>query len=381
MSRHVSVPSAGVDHHREEEMMQKKEGNAIIYCDGALTTTNGKTAHGLLRRSERYDILSVVDASNAGASTGEILRGCRFDVPILKSVKEAVAGAEAMDITATHLIVGLAPDGGRLPASAREHLKQAVLLGLHIVSGLHDFLLGDRELSILARDRGVDLIDIRRTPERNKLHFFSGKIETISTPRIAVLGTDSAVGKRTTAWMLVDAYRAAGVTAELVGTGQTAWLQGARFGVVFDALINDFVSGEIEHAVWSAWNAAHPEVIVVEGQGSLMNPAYPGGLEILAAARPACIVLQHAPGRREYDGFPGYRIHPIQTQIQALELISGRPVVAVTVNPEGISEGEIDLVCKAVAEETGLPVVEPIRHGVGAVVDAVRSCIATDLYE
>ena len=95
---------------------------------------------------------------------------------------------------------------------------------------------------------------------------------------MAVLGTDSAVGKRTTAWLLVDAWRAAGLKTELVGTGQTAWLQGARQSLILDSLINDFVAGEIEHAVWSCWHDNGAEVIVLEGQGSLMNPAYPGGL-------------------------------------------------------------------------------------------------------
>jgi uncharacterized NAD-dependent epimerase/dehydratase family protein len=94
---------------------------------------------------------------------------------------------------------------------------------------------------------------------------------------VALLGTDSAVGKRTTAWILKDALEAAGFSAELVGTGQTAWLQGVRYGIILDSLINDFVAGEIEHAVWTAYTERRPDVIIIEGQGSLMNPAYPAG--------------------------------------------------------------------------------------------------------
>jgi uncharacterized NAD-dependent epimerase/dehydratase family protein len=122
-----------------------------------------------------------------------------------------------------------------------------------------------------------------------------------------VLGTDSAIGKRTTAWRLVEALDTAGISAALVGTGQTAWMQGVPHGIVLDSLINDFVSGEIEHAVCEAWQDGHPRVIVLEGQGSLMNPAYPGGFELLAAGRPEVVVMQHAPARKEYDGFPGSR--------------------------------------------------------------------------
>jgi uncharacterized NAD-dependent epimerase/dehydratase family protein len=353
-------------------MKTKWEGNAVLYCDGALKTTNGKTAHGLLRRSERFRISSVVDAASAGEPVGAIVRGARFDVPIFATIKEAVKHAEASDTPLTHLIVGLAPDGGRLPEAAREHLRQAISYGLHIESGLHDFLNDDKALVILARTNGVMLTDLRKTPDKRSMHFFSGKIEQVNSPRVAVLGTDSAVGKRTTAWLLVDAYRASGMRAELVGTGQTARLQGARFGVIFDSLVNDFVSGEIEHAVFSAWREVDPDIIIVEGQGSLMNPAYPGGFEIMAAARPNCIVLQHAPARKEYDGFPGYALHPLKTQIAALELISGKPVVAVTVNGEHLTDAEIDAACRAISDDTGRCAVAPLIHGVEAVVEAIR---------
>jgi uncharacterized NAD-dependent epimerase/dehydratase family protein len=215
------------------------------------------------------------------------------------------------------------------------------------------------------------LRDVRKPPPRSELHGFTGKIEQVKSRVIALLGTDSAVGKRTTAWMLVDALRAAGHSAEMIGTGQTGWMQGARFGIVLDSLVNDFVAGELEHACWRAWTEAKPDFLVVEGQGSLMNPAYPGGLEILAATRPECIVLQHAPARVEYDGFPGYPMHPLDHQIHALELVSGRPVIAVTVNQESLVGDQIDAACRQIEETTGLPTCAPIRHGVARVVEAL----------
>ncbi len=97
------------------------------------------------------------------------------------------------------------------------------------------------------------LRDIRRPPDRKDLHFFSGKIEKVDSLKVALLGTDSAVGKRTTAWILVKALNDLGIKTELIGTGQTAWMQGAQYGIILDSLVNDFVSGEIEHAVWHAW--------------------------------------------------------------------------------------------------------------------------------
>jgi uncharacterized NAD-dependent epimerase/dehydratase family protein len=171
------------------------------------------------------------------------------------------------------------------------------------------------------------------------------------------------VGKRTTAWLLTDALEKAGYRAQMIGTGQTAWMQGAKYAIILDALVNDFVSGEIEHVVWTAWQEASPDVMIVEGQGSLMNPAYPGGFEILAAARPDVVVLQHAPARKDYDGFPGYPIHPLKKQIEAVELLSGKPVVAITVNHEDLDLREVPSVCRKITAEVGLPAVDVLREG------------------
>ena len=339
------------------------EGNAIVYCEGAFGTTNGKTAHGLIRRSRRYKVLAVVDSVQAEKDAGEVLDGRFAGIPIEKDVMSAYRNALAADLEPTHLVVGLAPDGGRLDPAARSDIRRAIRLSLNVDSGLHDYLSDDVEIAAVAEDYGVTLRDVRKPPSLSKMHFFSGKITEVESFKVAVLGTDSAVGKRTTAWMLVDALAELGLKSELVGTGQTAWLQGARYGIVLDSLVNDFVAGEIEHAVWTAWTERLPEVIVLEGQGSLMNPAYPGGYELLAAGRPDVVVLQHAPARKEYDGFPGHRLHSLDHQIKAIEVVSGRPVVAITINHEDLAKSEIEATCDEISREIGLPVFDVLTHG------------------
>jgi uncharacterized NAD-dependent epimerase/dehydratase family protein len=275
------------------------------------------------------------------------------------------------------LVVGLAPDGGRLDAKPRNDVMEAIRLGLNVDSGLHDFLSEDREIADLAERHGVRIRDIRKPPSRDALHFYSGKIEQVTALKVAVLGTDSAVGKRTTAWVLSDALQARDRKVELIGTGQTAWMQGVRYGIILDSLINDFVSGEIEHVVWKAWKETMPDIIVIEGQGSLMNPAYPGGFEILAAGRPDVVILQHAPARKEYDGFPGYPIHPLETQIQAIEILSGKPVIAITVNHENLApETTIDA-CANITTATGLPACDVLLSGAGMVIDALNDYLVS----
>jgi uncharacterized NAD-dependent epimerase/dehydratase family protein len=352
-------------------MTQFPEGNAIVYCEGAFGTTNGKTAHGLVRRTARYRVLSVVDSRCCDRDAGQLLDNRTTDIPVVSDVATAIENAAARGHRATHLVIGLAPDGGRLPEFVREDIKQAMVAGLHVDCGLHDFLSEDGEMAELARQHDVQIRDVRKPPPRSELHGFTGKIEEVTSLKVAVLGTDSAVGKRTTAWILVDALTAAGHSAELIGTGQTAWMQGARYGIILDSLINDFVSGEIEHAVWTAWREARPAALVLEGQGSLMNPAYPGGYEILAAARPEVVVLQHAPARVEYDGFPGYAMHPLDVQIQAIELISGKPVVAVAINHEGLSGDEIPTVCAEIEKEIRRPVCDVLTDGADRIVQVL----------
>ena len=131
------------------------------------------------------------------------------------------------------------------------------------------------------------------------------------------------------------------------------------------------MSGEIEHAMWSAWNDEHPDVIIIEGQGSLLNPAYPGGYEILAAARPDVVVLQHAPTRTYYDGFPDHPIHPLDRQILAIQVVSDSPVVAITVSHENLTKSETTEICMDIARRTGLPTCAPLREGLGEVLRAL----------
>ncbi len=352
--------------------MKPLDGYAIVYCEGAFNTANGKTAHGLVRFTNRYHVMSVVDSRYAGKDAGTVLDGKKKGVAVFANVQDAIDDAVDRNNPATHFVIGIAPDGGRLKPEGRQAVINAIRAELHVDSGLHDFLSKDPYLKKLADDKGVVIRDIRKPKSRKDLHFFSGKIEEVTSKKIAVLGTDSAIGKRTTAWLMVQAFQNAGLKVEMIGTGQTAWMQGAEYSIVLDSLVNDFVAGEIEHAVWSAWKNENPDVIVIEGQGSLMNPAYPGGFEILAAGRPDMVVLQHAPARLEYDGFPGYPMHPLDKQIQAIELISGVPVVSVTLNHEKLQLQKIPEVCRNIELESGLPTFDVLLNGADDLIELLN---------
>ncbi|MDY7395912.1 DUF1611 domain-containing protein [Aureibaculum sp. 2210JD6-5] len=354
-------------------MKNSIDGKALVYCEGAFNTPNGKTAHGLVRFTERYEVVGVIDSNHSGKDAGKVLDGKESGILVFKSIEDAVKKLTESKNIPKSLVIGLAPDGGRLPSQAKGTIKKALEMGWNVDSGLHDFLTNDKVLVYLAKENNCQIRDVRKTPDRDQLHFFTGDIEKVNCLKLAILGTDSAIGKRTTAWIIVHAFRKAGLKAEMVGTGQTAWMQGAKYSMIMDSCINDFVSGEIEHAVVSAYNNEKPDVIVIEGQGSLMNPAYPGGFEILAAGRPDYVILQHAPKRVEYDGFPGYKLHSIKEQINAIEVISGKKVIAITLNHEEMTEDEILPACKAVEKETGLPTFDVLAHGADELISLLKS--------
>ena len=350
----------------------KMDGTAIVYCEGAFGTPNGKTANGLVRHTARYRVLGVIDSARAGQDAGEALGDHASGIPIFASLGEALA---RLDSPPDYFVIGLAPDGGRLPESARTAVREALASGLHVDSGLHQFLGDEAEFASLAASHNLRIRDVRRPPDRSQLHFFSGKIDEVQAPRIAVLGTDSAIGKRTTTVRLNQALNAAGIRSEMIGTGQTSWLQGVKYGLLLDSLINDFVTGEIEHAIHEAWVNEHPEVILLEGQGSLAHPAYPGGFELIGAGRVAGIILQHAPARKVYDGFDRYPMGSLDREIQLLELLALKPVIAITINHEGMTRDEVAATVADYEARYSRPVVDVLWDGCDKLVDQVRRLV------
>lgn len=344
------------------------DGSAIIYCEGAFGLPSGKTANGLVRHTARYMVQGVIDSTRAGHDAGTVLDGKLSGIPIFASLEEALAKAW---MRPRYLVIGLAPDGGRLPREARQAIKRAIENGLHVDSGLHEFLAEDAEFAGLARKHNVQLRDVRRPPPRAQLHFFTGKIAEVKALKIAVLGTDSAIGKRTTAVKLNQALNEAGIKSELIGTGQTSWLQGVKHGIVLDSLINDFVTGEIEHAIYQAWVNEQPQVILLEGQGSIAHPAYPGGFELIAAGRVDGIILQHAPKRVYYDGFENYPMCSLEREIQILELLAQQPVLALTLNHEWMGDDEVRATLAAYEAQYARPVADVLKYGCSKLVAAL----------
>jgi uncharacterized NAD-dependent epimerase/dehydratase family protein len=350
--------------------MRAVDGTAIVLCNGLFATVNGKTAHGLVRGTDRYRILGVVDAPTAGCDAGDVLDGIRRGIPIFATLDEALARlTERPD----YAIVGVATHGGRMTPAIRESLAEALGKGFSIVNGLHEFASDDTELARLAQGNGATITDVRKVRPSSDLHFWTGEILKLATPRIAVIGTDCALGKRTTTKLLVEACRRGGLAAEWIATGQTGWLQGAPFGIVLDALPNDFVTGELEHAILSCARELAPEVIFLEGQSALRNPSGPCGSELILAGAARGVILQHAPGRVFFEGHEeqACRIPPVEEEIELVRLLGAR-TLALALNGHHLTAEELREKRRDLERSLGIPAALPLEEGVDSLVPVVR---------
>ncbi|WP_265522015.1 DUF1611 domain-containing protein [Oerskovia flava] len=345
---------------------------AVVYCEGQFAEQDGKTANGLVRHSERYEILAVLDSRHAGADSGTVLDGLPNGIPVLSDLATAIQHAGRVP---DYLICGVAPADGLLSAEQRVVLLDGIARGMHIINGLHEFLNDDVEFvaaSLLAR---VTITDVRRPKEKKDLHLFSGRIDGVTCPRIAVLGTDGAIGKRTTATLLVQALTARGIRAVMVGTGQTTLIQGGKYGVALDALVPQFCSGEVEHQVVTAFEEEDPDVIVVEGQGALSHPAYLTSAHILRGSRPEAVIVQHAPRRTVLGDFPMVAMPTVASEVALIEAFADTKVIGITVNHEGMHGEEIADAVDEIEIELGLPATDPLTQPLDRLVDMVLGAL------
>jgi uncharacterized NAD-dependent epimerase/dehydratase family protein len=351
--------------------------NAIVITGGYLDTISAKTAHGLIRGTERFNILAIIDHKHPGKDAGEVLDGKKRNIPIYASISDFLKASKEK---ANYCVVGVATKGGVIPESLKSMLKEALENGFSLVNGLHEHVSDIPELAALAKAKGLEIIDVRKPKKVKDLHFWSGKIKEVKCPKIAVLGTDCSMGKRTTTRFLVQAMRKAGYKAEMIYTGQTGWMQGAKYGFVFDSTLNDFISGEMEHAVVTCYHEEKPDIIFIEGQSSLRNPSGPAGAEWIVSADATAVVLQHNPPRKQYkdmEFYPAY-IPEIKDEI-ALIKIYGSPTVALTVNTAKMKEADAREYARNQEKELGIPVVLPLEDGVDSLVPVFEALIKKTL--
>ncbi|MDB9741403.1 DUF1611 domain-containing protein [Akkermansiaceae bacterium] len=341
---------------------------AIVYCEGNFGGIDGKTANGLVRHSEKYKILSIIDSENTDRDAGEILNGQANGIPIYADLAEALENCGRIP---DYFIFGIAPASGVLSPVERTVLLQAIENGMNIVNGLHEFLNDDPEFVEACEKYGVTIRDVRKPREKKDLRVFSGRISEVDCPRIAVLGTDCAIGKRTTATVLVEALKKRGIKALMIGTGQTGLIQGAKYGLALDAVPSQFCAGELEATILEAYETDKPDVIFIEGQGSLSHPAYSTSSFILRGSCPQGVVLQHAPKRSHRCDFENMPMPSPASEINLIECFAETKVIGLTINHEHMTDEEVSASIEEYEAEFGIPSTDALSRPTDKLVDMV----------
>jgi len=336
----------------------------LVYVEGQLGTPAAKTGHSVIRYSADH-VAAVLDSRHAGQRVSDVL-GFGGDIPVVGSLDDGIAlGADA-------LLVGIAMHGRGLPPILLTAIHESIDRGLDIWNGLHVFVGDDPALASLARSRGVTLHDVRRAP--TDLPVGTGRVRHADATVVLAVGTDANIGKMTVMLQLQSALRARGRRAAFAPTGQTGiFIEG--WGVCVDAVVADFIAGAAEDVTLRA--AANADIVLVEGQGSILHPGYSGvSLGLLHGSLPHALIACHQPSRRTFRHNEWLPIPPLRDVIRLHEDIAAplRPArtIGVSLNTSDLSDADARAAIARAAEDTGLPATDPVRYDVGPLVEAIQ---------
>jgi uncharacterized NAD-dependent epimerase/dehydratase family protein len=331
----------------------------LIITDGYNDLHTAKTAICLIRYRPA-EVVAVLDRQSAGKTCQEVF-GVGGKIPFVASVAEAPE--------ANTFLIGIAPPGGKIPPHWRPIILEAIDRGLTIVSGLHEFLRDDSQFREAAAKRGVELVDVRDNDEHDVAHRIGIRDECL---RIHTVANDCSCGKMVASVEVADGLKRSGIDAAFVATGQTGILV-AGSGCPVDRVISDFVSGAAEKLVLAN---QHHEVMVVEGQATLIHPRYSCvTLGLLHGLMPDGLILCYEMGRTAISGMENIPLPPLEKLIGLYETMANimHPcrVIGIAVNGQRFGDDAVAAECEQVERRLGLPTCDVIRHGPQKLVEAV----------
>ena len=343
----------------------------LILADGDFGPMTSKTANSIIRfQPDR--VVGVLDRKTAGRTSQDV-HGFGGTIPIVATMAEGLA------LGATSVLVGIAPQGGRLPADWRDWLREALDGGCDIVSGLHTFLADDPILAEAAQRAGRSITDIRRPPA--DLPVASGLAKQLDPLVVLTVGTDCNVGKMTSQLQLVRGLNERGLRTNFVATGQTGiMIEGWGIGV--DAVVADFIGGAAEQITLRG--AEQADVVLVEGQGSINHPGYSGvTLGLLHGSCPDAMILCHQASREfigDYRKASWLRIPPLAEYVEVYERIAGMvhpsKVIGIAMNTYDLDDAAARAACERATAETGLPCTDPVRFDPTPLYEAIEAAAA-----
>jgi uncharacterized NAD-dependent epimerase/dehydratase family protein len=330
----------------------------VLQHGGLSGKVNGKTGLSLLRYSEA-EIVAVIDSECAGQSL-RALTG----LPLPDTIPIVATMQEALGLKPDVMSIGVAPSGGRLPEEWLGDIRLAVQQGLCVQNGLHTRLNEDPAIRAALRP-GQWVWDMRQEPP--DLPIGSGAARNLKCKRVLFVGTDMNVGKMTAALEFDRAARRMGLKSKFIATGQTGMMITGD-GVALDGVRVDYASGAIEQQVLR-YGPDH-DVLWVEGQGSLINPASTATLPLMRGTQPTHLILVHKARMTHLKRFPQMKVPPIKDVVALNEAVAAgagafapAKVVAIALNSWGLSDAEAAEDIDQINQSTGLPCVDVVRSG------------------
>lgn len=340
--------------------MLKPGTRLALYMERAFSEGTGKLGLGVLRYSPN-PVVCLVDSDSAGKSCRE-LTGMDTECPLVPDVSAAARlGAEA-------LVLGTAPPGGKVPADWWPALDQAVAQGLSLVNGSHD-RLAQRYPELRS---GQFVWDVRTEPEGLSVGTAAARLH--GNKRVLMIGTDMSVGKMTAGLEITKSARQKGIKAAFVATGQTGIVI-CGSGVPLDAVRLDFASGAIEAEMVKC---QHSELVVIEGQGSLIHPGSSANLPLLRGGCPTHLVLCHRANMDTLARIEWVKVPDLlglaslyEDLAEACGVFPRPRTVGVCLNTGHMAAEDATAAIDGLQQKLGLPVCDPVRQGAGEIVDAV----------
>jgi uncharacterized NAD-dependent epimerase/dehydratase family protein len=331
----------------------------IILTEGHTEPHAGKTAASVIRY-RRQDVVALLDATQAGKTSGELLGV--GNVPIVARLDDVPE--------ANTLLLGIAPPGGKIPQSWRAIILDAIARRkMDVISGLHDFVGDDPDFSEAAKSSGVTIHDVRKNSEKTIARRTGLRPDCL---RVHAVGHDCSIGKMVVSIEVANGLKKLGHDAKFIATGQTGIMVEGD-GLPIDCVVADFVSGAAEKLVLEN---QHHEILVVEGQGSLVHPSYSGvTLSLLHGCAPQALIMCYEIGRDRVTGVESVEIPPLGQIMKIYDVMSNIhqrcKIIGIGINSRRVSKDEAARERERVKTEFGLPACDVFRDGPDELVDAV----------
>jgi uncharacterized NAD-dependent epimerase/dehydratase family protein len=344
-------------------MKNQHKTNAVLYCEGLLNSVHKNIISELVVYSTRYNVLALIDSETAGEKSSLMNVKLNHEIKIYSSLDDCIKELKTQGIKPETFVLGIINNYTQIDENIEKCIGASIKNGLNIDSGLFDPLpISSRQKEAMTKS-GIALNEVRHSMPLYHDVLAEEKLEKVESVIIGVVGTDKEIAIRDTSFSIRSYFREEGYKCKIIGTTMTSWMLGNENCMFLNSSVKEFIPSIIQNNIVSLWENDKPHFIIIESDGSLLNPFYPGGHELLRCGNLDIIILQHNPNRNFYYGTQESTVHSLQRQMKAVEIISGKSVSAIVINAENIKPVQLENIFQRTKLESDIPVYDMSLSG------------------